>query len=201
MQKSEIRIREMLVRVRQFILSRIAAFPAGLPGHDAYVIVDASIKNMERLSAAQSTHGNTVREKTKQKKIADAALRDIMESISHTAGIMSRRFPGIEEKFRLPAKKDGQTWLACARSFATEAEPLAEEFVGRGISPDFIDDLKARILAVDEASDDRAENKNVSAGWEAELAAWESASHVERAPQHADDDKEEPPTEPPPAQG
>lgn len=226
MQKSEIRILEMLVAVRQYILSRIAAFPVGSPGHDLYVTVDASIKKMERLSAAQAMHAHAVREKTAQKKVADDALRSIMETMSRTARSMSRRFPGIEEKFRLPSKKDGQTWLAFARGFATEAEPLAEEFVSRGMPPDFIDDLKARILAVEQAVDARAQKeaeqvastagigeaaeqgleavrelrpivRNVYASNEAELAAWESASHVERAPRHAEED--EPPAEPPPA--
>ena len=43
--------------------------------------------------------------------------------------------------------------------------------------------------------------RNVNAGNEAELAAWESASHVERAPRRAKEEEEEPPTEPPTAQG
>ena len=230
MHKGEIRIMEMLVRVRQFMLSRIAAFPAGSPGHDLYVVVDASIKSMERLSADQALHAHAGREKTAQKKIADDALRAIMEAMFRTARSMSKRSPGVEEKFRLPSRKDGQTWLAFARAFATEAEPLAEEFVSRGMPPDFIDDLKARILAVEQALDARAQKeaeqvaatagiaeaaeqgleavrefsiivRNVYAGSEAELAAWESASHVERSPQRAEEEEEAPPTQPQPAQG
>jgi hypothetical protein len=231
MQKSEIRILEMSVRVRQYILSRTAAFPDSSRGHELYVTVDTSIKNMERLAATQAMHGHAVREKTAQKKIADAALRTLMEAIFRTARSMSKLFPGIEEKFRLPSNKDGQTWLAFGRAFSTEAEPLADEFVGRGMSPDFIDDLKARIHAVEQSLDGRAQKsaervastagvaeaveqgveavrelsaivRNIYANNEAELAAWESASHVERAPRRADDDEEEePPPPPPPAQG
>ena len=229
MQKSEIRIMEMLVRVRQFILSRIAAFPAGSPGHDLYVVADASIKSMERLSATQATHARGAREKTALKKIADDALRANMEAVNRTARSMKRAVPGAEEKFRLPANRDGQTWLAFGRGFATEAEPLSEEFVSRGMAPDFIDDLKARILAVEQSLDGRAQEsaervastagvaeaaergleavreldpvvRNVYAGNEAELAAWESASHVERAPRHAEEEEAEAPP-PPPAQG
>jgi hypothetical protein len=230
MRKSEIRILEMLVRVRQYILSRIAAFPANSPGHELYLVVDTSIKSVQRLAADQATHVHAVREKSALKKAADDALRALMEVISRTARSMSKRLLGIEEKFRLPSKKDGQTWLAVARGFVTEAELMAEEFVGRGMPPDFVDDLKARILAVEQAVGDRAQKeaeqvaataglgeaaeqglaavreldaivRNIYASNEAELAAWESASHVERAPRHADDDEEEPPTEPPPAQG
>jgi len=95
------------------------------------------------------------------------------------------------------------------------------------MAPELIDDLKARILAVEQATDaqERAESarikatadlaaaierglsdvreldaivRNTYAGNAAELAAWESASHVERAPRHADDEEEEAP-EPPAA--
>ena len=229
MHKGEIRILEMLVRVRQYILSRIAAFPAGSPGHDLYVIVDASVERMERLAAEQAMHAHAVREKTALKRSADDALRAIMEAMSRTARSMSKRLPGVEETFRLPSRKDGQTWLAFARAFATEAGPLAEVFVSRGMPPDFIDDLKARILAVEQALDVRAQREaeqvaataaiaeaaeqglaavrelnpivlNIYKDNEAELAAWESASHVERSPRRAEE-KEETPATPAPAQG
>jgi hypothetical protein len=227
MQKSEIRILEMLLSVRQYILSRIAAFPVGSPGHDSYVTVDASIKSMERLASTQALQGHAAREKTTQKQSAEDALHANMEAISRTARSMSRRFPGMEEKFRLPSRKDGQTWLAFGRAFATEAEPLAEEFVSRGLAPDFIDDLRARILAVEQSSDGRAKQttnriasttgvgeaaeeglaavreldavvRNIYASNEAELAAWLSASHVERAPRRAEEE-EAPPSPPAPA--
>ena len=230
MQKSEIRILEMLVRARQYVLSRLAAFPAGSPGHDLYVAVDASVKNLERLAAEQAMHAHAVREKTAQKKVADEALRASMEAVSRTARSMSRRFPGMEEKFRLPYKKDGQTWLAFGRAFVTEAEPLAEEFVSRGMPPDFVDDLKARSLAVQQALDARARQeaeqvastagireaaeqglgdvreldpivRNIYASNEMELAGWESASHVERAPRRAEEEAEAPTAQPAPAQG
>ncbi|MBV8859176.1 MAG: hypothetical protein JOZ02_19750 [Acidobacteria bacterium] len=163
------------------------------------------------------------------KRKAVKAFRTKMEGINRTARSMERAVPGSEEKFRLPSNKDLQTWLAFGRGFAEEAEPLAEEFVRRGMAPDFIDDLKARILAVEQFRDGRAKEsfdrnasttgvgdaaekglaavrefdaivRNIYADNPAELAAWESASHVERAPRHAADDEEEPPTEPPTAQ-
>jgi hypothetical protein len=108
---------------------------------------------------------------------------------------------------------------------AAEAEPLADEFFRRNMAPDFIDDLKARILAVVQADDDqeKAETarieatanlaaaiqqgladvreldaivRNTFAGNESELAAWESASHLERAPRRAAEEEEEPAAQP-----
>jgi hypothetical protein len=141
---------------------------------------------------------------------------------------MSPSTPGIEERFRLPSNRDAQTWIAFGRGFVTAAEPITDEFVGRGMPPDFIDDLKARILAFEQAVDSQAQKsaaqvastaalaaaveqglvavreldvivRNVFAGNDAELAAWESASHVERAPRRAEEEEEESPAEPAPA--
>ena len=228
MNKAQTRILGMLVSVRQHGLSRTAAFPANSRGGELYVAVDASIRNMERYAATQAQHARALKEKTAQRKVAFDALRKALGAISRTARSMSPSTPGMEERFRPPSNRDGQTWIATARAFVTEGEPLAEEFVGRGMPPDFVDDLKARIHAFEQSADGQAQKsaeqvaataavagaaeqgfaavreldaieRNVYADNEAELAAWESASHVERAPRHAA--AEVPPAQPAPAGG
>jgi hypothetical protein len=230
MKKTEIRILEMLVRVRQWILSHIAAFPEGLRGHELYLTIDTCIKNFDTRSTTQAMHSRGAKEKTVLKRGAHEALHTLMEAMSRTARSMKSAVPGAEEKFRLPSSKEGQTWLAFARGFADEAVPIADEFVSRGMAPDFIDELKARIHAVEQFRDDREHEtheriastngvggaaeqgfnavrefdaivRNIYGDNPAELAAWESVSHVERAPRHADDDEEEPPAPPSPPQG
>jgi len=228
MKKSEIRILDMLRRVRQHGQQRAAAFPANSRGHELYAAVGTSVVNMERYSAEQAMHAHAYSEKSAQKNVADEALRDLMETVSRTARSMSRSFPGVAEKFRLPSKRDGETWLATARGFATDAVPFNDEFLRRGMPPDFVDDLKARILAVEQAADAQAQAwaarvtataglagaaqqgveavrelapvvRNIYADKEAELAAWDSASHVERAPRRAEE--EAPPAQPAPVGG
>ena len=228
MKKSEIRILDMLRGVRQHGQQRAAAFPANSRGHELYAIVGTSVVNMERFSAEQAMHAHAYSEKSAQKNVADDALHDLMEAMSRTARSMSRTFPGVAEKFRLPSRNDGETWLATARGFSTDAVPLNDEFVRRGMAPDFVDDLKARILAVEQAAAGQTQAwagrvtstaslaeaaqqgfeavreltpivLNIYEGNDAERVAWESASHVERAPRHAEE--EEPPPAPAPAQG
>lgn len=230
MKKSETRILEMLVSVRQYMLLRIASFPVGSRGHELYIAVDTSIKNMEQHSTTQALHAHALKEKTVQKRVAYNTLRKLMDAISRTARSMSRETPGLEEKFRLPSNRDRQTWLATARAFVTEAEPLADEFGRRGMPADFIDDLRARILAVEQTQDSQAQRsaervastasvagaaeqgfevvreldaivRNIYAGNDAEVAAWGSASHVARAPHHAVVETEAPPAQPAPTQG
>ncbi len=227
MKKSETRVLDMLKSVRLHGQPRAAAFPANSRGSELYTSVNTGIGNIERVSGEQAKHERNFREASKRKDDAEDSLHDLMVSMNRTARSMSRTMPGVEEKFRLPPNKDGVMWLAAARAFATEAEPLADEFVRRNVAPDFIDDLKARILAVDQADDaqQKAESarieatanlataiqqgladvreldaivRNTYAGNEAELAAWESASHVERAPRRAGEEEEEPPAPPAP---
>jgi hypothetical protein len=228
MQKSETRVLDMLRSVRLHGQARAAAFPANSRGGELYVSVNAGIGNIERISGEQAEHERNFREASKRKDVAEDSLRELMVSINRTARSMSRTTPGAEEKFRLPPNRDGEMWLAAARAFVAEAGPLADEFVRRNTAPDFIDDLKARTLAVVQADDaqQKAENarvaatadlaaaiqqgledvreldaivRNTFAGNEAELAAWKSASHVERAPRRAGEE-EEPPAPPAPAQ-
>ncbi|MFL6333653.1 MAG: hypothetical protein ACJ754_10125 [Pyrinomonadaceae bacterium] len=229
MQKSETRALNMLKSVRLHGQPRSAAFPANSRGGELYVSLNTGIGNIERLSGEQAEHERNFREASKLKDGAEDSLQELMVSMNRTARSMSRRMPGVEEKFRLPPNRDGVMWLAAARAFVAEAEPLADEFARRNTAPDFIDDLRARILAVQQADDaqQKAESariestadlaaaiqkgladvreldaivRNTYAGNEGELAAWESASHVERAPRRADDEEEEPPAQPPPAQ-
>jgi hypothetical protein len=228
MKKSEIRILDTLRRVRQHGQQRAVAFPANSRGHELYAVVGTSAGNMERFSAEQAAHAHAYSEKSAQKNVADEALHDLMRSMSRTARSMSRSFPGVAEKFGLPSNKHGETWLAFARGFSTEVLPLADEFIRRGMASDFVDGLKARILAVEQAAAGQAQAwaarvaataglaeaarqgleavreldtivRNIYGGNEAELAAWGSASRVERAPRHAEE--EESPVQPPPAQG
>jgi hypothetical protein len=215
----------MCARVHQHGPARAAAFPANSRGHELYAALGVAIKGMEQHSSTQAMRAHGAREKTAQKRAADGAMRALVEVISRAARSMSSEMPGMAEKFRLPSSKKTRAWLATARAIVTDAEPLAEEFVRRGMAPDFVDDLKARILAVQQAVDGRAQQtegrvsattavaeaarqglaavreldaivRNVFAGNEAQMAAWESASRVERAPQRAQDE-EESPTEPP----
>ena len=214
MNKAQTRVLEMLLSVRQFGLSRAAAFPANSRGRELYNAVDTSIRNMESHAATQALHAHALREKTAQRKVALDALRRSMGAISRTARSMSASAPGLAERFRRPPNKDGRVWVATAHAFVTEAEPLAEEFVGRGMPPDFVDELKAHILAFEQSEDGQAQKsaeqvaataalaeaaeqglgavreldpivRNVYASNDAELAAWESASHVARAPRRA----------------
>src|SRR5688572_2922808 len=142
MKRVEARILEALIRVRQFGLTHAAAFPEGSRGRELFGVVGDAIEEMEGRSATQAQHAHAAKEKTVQKKTADGALREMLRAMARTARAMAAKTPGLAEKFRLPRNAGGQMWLAGARAFAAEAEPLKDEFVRRGMAADFLEVLK-----------------------------------------------------------
>jgi len=225
MKTTEAHTLEMLLRVRQFGLTHASRFPADSSGTELLATVDEAITNMEEHSARQAQHKRAARQHTRQKLAARRALSELMEAITRTALSMSRSTPGVQDKFRLPEDEREQSLLAIARSFATEAESLKDSFIKHGMAPTFHDDLKARIRAVEQLIDGRAQQsaafvaatvgvaettetgrravrhldpvvRNIFASDPATLAEWESASHVERPPRRARQEVPAPATAP-----
>jgi len=204
------RILEMLIRVRQFGLTHTPGFPADSRGRELFDLVDGFIDTIEEQSAMREQHARAAKDKTTLKKAAVAGLRELMTFISRTARVMAPNMPGIENKFQMPSGKTVQDLLEAARSFLLEAEPLKDDFIRRGLPPTFVDNLRGRIMLVEQTVDEQAQKsaariaasvsadaaarrareavreldaivRNVYAADAATLAEWESASHVERA--------------------
>ncbi|MCA1618101.1 MAG: hypothetical protein LC795_02060 [Acidobacteria bacterium] len=209
MKNSEVRILEMLIRVRQFGRAHADSFPSGSRGAELFTHVGSAVDDLEGLSALQTSHARAAKEKTAQKNAASDVLRAEMEAISRTARSMARATPGLRDKFRLPHNAGEQTWLLTARAFAADAEPLKDEFVRRGMAANFLEGFRSRIGNVEQSIDGRAQKsaarvsatvavaeaagrgreavreldavvRNIFRGDASTLAEWESASHLER---------------------
>ncbi|MGB7923671.1 MAG: hypothetical protein WCF57_10545, partial [Pyrinomonadaceae bacterium] len=129
--------------------------------------------------------------------------------------------PGLEDRFRMPRGNNDQALINSARAFAQDAAPIAARFIDFGLPQDFIASLNTAItefeqainrqntgrdthVAATSAIDDALERgikivgqldaivRNKYADDKPQLAAWQSASHVERSPQRT-------PTTPPSA--
>jgi hypothetical protein len=214
MKNSEVRILEMLIRVRQFGASHERSFPEGSRAAQLFALVSTSVANMETHAATQQTHARAAKETTTQKGAAFEALQEQMEAISRTARAMSPAVPGLRDKFRVPRSGGMQTWLAAARSFAEEAAPIKDEFTRRGMESDFLDTFRTAIEAVEAFVNARAQKSAAQVGATAAVAdaaddgravvreldaivrnlfrndpasraEWDSARHVERATRRA----------------
>ncbi len=142
--------------------------------------------------------------------MALAELREDLRAINRTARALAVDDSAIGEMFRMLSGNNEQNLLAAARTFLTNAAPLKNKFIEYGLPADFLEDLQSDVAAFEQAASGKstATGEKVSAtasignavqnGLEglrrlqaivpnkyrdnpAKLAAWSSASHVERA--------------------
>jgi hypothetical protein len=200
---------QMLTRVREFGAQHASAFPADSFGGQTFAEVGAVITALAGYDTAQSVGRGGARESTVSKATARAALYEHLLAINVTARALALDTPGLETKFRMPRSGTDQALLTAGRAFAADAVPLAGEFQKHEMPAHFIDELHADIASLEEALSGRARSRDshvaatasLDATMErgikavqrlnaivrnkfrddpAALAAWESASHVER---------------------
>lgn len=210
-------------RVVVFTETHAASFPAGSRGSQLITILEAVTTALETQGAKQDAADLDGQRATEEKNAALDALLDLMRPINQTARGMEKLFPGIGGRFKMPRGSD-QNFINRARAFIAEATPMAAEFTSRGLPANFLTTLDAAITQVENAVDAQnaalgqqttataavkaAQQQLTEAVREfspivrnilredpAVLAAWESASHVERAPKKA----QKKPAPPPPA--
>lgn len=201
-------------RVTDFTGTHAPSFPAGSRGGQLIPRINAAVELMETQGAKQETAERDGQEATDQKAAWRAALLELMRAINRTARGMRKLFPGIASQFAMPRTYGDQVIINTARAYITSATPIAAEFTGRGLPADFltaletaINNFESTIAAQDEARNAQtaataaisdAQRQLIDAVSEfspivrntfrndpAALAAWESASHVERAPKRA----------------
>jgi hypothetical protein len=224
MQSSEARQLGRSQRVQQFGIAQPEVFPAGSHAATVLADHKAAATEAEQQAARQVAAMLEYQENTEQKNVAIKSLILLMRLINRTARSINKQFPGIADQFRMPTVYSDQEILNRARAFITAATPIAVEFTKRGLPESFPEDLQAAIDAVEaaEARQSKALANQVTATaalglalkQEQEvmielniivrnyfrndpgtLAAWASASHVERAPKRK---KKATPPPPPP---
>jgi hypothetical protein len=212
---------EMFLRVRQHGTDEAAGLASHTFAASLFANLSQVIAELDAHSGAQSSGLTTARQSTRSKAVARDEVERDLKAISRTARSMSQRVPGVEQKFRLSRDLKDQDLLTTARMFASDALPLKVEFVKRGLPATFLDDLNDDITAFEEALTQRTQGttthvnatasiddliergmntvreldpimRNIYADNTGKLAAWLSASRVERPPRRAP----QPPTTP-----
>jgi hypothetical protein len=205
---------EMFIRVREFGQSNPAQFtPTSFAG-EQLALVNTAIEGLEAQGGAQASGISASKEGSMSKAAARDELFEDLQANNRTARAMARTIPGVNDKFRVPHNQSDQGVLAAARAQAADALPLKAEFIKRGMPANFLEDLHADIAQFEEAISQQAQGRethveataaidqfieqginalreldpivrNIFANVPAKLAAWQSASHVERSPQRA----------------
>ncbi|HWT03366.1 MAG TPA: hypothetical protein VN256_24165 [Pyrinomonadaceae bacterium] len=211
MNDSQTKVYEMLTRVRSFGAEHAADFPAPSLGGEKFAAVGGVIDALDEHGTAQSAGGSAARTSTGAKRAARESLRRQMAAINETARAMESIRPNVAASFRMPNTNGDQALLSAARAFAEAATPLKNEFVRHELPASFLEDLNVAVSVFENALSSQTQNTErrvtataaieavVERGRQlvreldaivgnkyrnnpATLAAWESASHVERLP-------------------
>ncbi|MBK8303407.1 MAG: hypothetical protein WBC19_15330 [Pyrinomonadaceae bacterium] len=223
MDDNERRRYEMLVRVRQFGTDNAGDFPGGSVGDTQFTVVGDSVDGVESEAGKQQAGFGEAAQQYEVKGTARENLREQMSDISRTARSMEYAFDGISNKFRMPRNRNDADLLNKGRAFATEAVPYNTDFKDYGLPGSFIADLTAACDAFEATFSTTASAtaehvaataqtgetirlgmvavrildgvvKNKYANDVGKLAAWISASHVEKAPKKKEPTPPTPPT-------
>ena len=223
MNDSQTKVYEMLTRVRSFGAEHAADFPASSLGGEKFAAVGGVIDALEEHGAAQSAGGSAAKTSTGAKRAARESLRRQMTAISETARAMESTRPGISASFRMPNTNGDQALLNAARAFVAAATPLNNEFIRHELPASFLEDLNTAISVFENAQSSQTQNterrvtataaieavvergrqlvreldavvRNKYRSVRATLAAWESASRVEKLPRRKKVVEPTPPT-------
>jgi hypothetical protein len=211
MRDIETRNLETLRRMRDLGESHADSFPIGSLAAQKFQGIREVIAEVEAHGVAQSGGKGAAQASTSAKRAARDDLRQRMVAVRETALAMEESLPGVSANFRIPRTNGDQALISAARAFVEAATPLKNEFLQREMPATFLEDLTAAVERFESALNEKNVNtekritataaisaalergmklvreldpivKNKFRGDAATLAAWASASHVERPP-------------------
>lgn len=214
MEDKEIRISQLATRMRDFGVAQTASFPAAGVGGQKFAELDALITQIDQSGAQQALTKASAQSSTDANKGLRISIRSQMKAIRQTAVSLEPEQQGISSLFRMPVGSGDEVLINSARAFITAATPMKALFISRELPATFLDDLAASIVQLEEgvsrSNQHRANRTAATASLKtslarvlelrreldpivrnkfrndpATLAAWDSASHLERAPKKA----------------
>lgn len=188
-----------------------ADFPAGSVQEKEITKIRTELTNTDQYAVGQVTGEGEAGSAFENKDTARENLHERMKPIADAAKVMEYEIDGIADMFRMPRNRTDQDMLNTARAWVTAAAPYDADFQRYGLDRNFIADLNAAADAFDNsmpattaavaervaatadlgASIRRAMvshrivvavMKIIYANNPGKLAAWLSASHIEKAP-------------------
>lgn len=214
MKASQRRKLDKFQRESRFMADFAADFPTNSPGNKTATELNDIIAEVEDFAAQQISGRDSARQETSVKDDHFDDLMEIIINMNRAANAFAEEVPGANQKFRMPRPRSQPNVIATAQSFLSDAQPLKTKFIEYGLEADFLEDLQATMTAVkNRASEaDSAEGLQTGAtgglidalprGMDVSrkldaivkikyrnnpsmLAAWTTASHLERAPVRA----------------
>jgi hypothetical protein len=197
-------------RVSALCAANPADFPADSVAGASVKRLNEQLAKLEDLNVTKAASMSAQQQGSQGRRDFRVELRSQIATIYNTAQVVGRDHAEVKGVFqRLQIDKSDRTLLGVARAYAAAAKPLKARFAEYELSADFFDRFDANIDAfeqhmarqsegagtrvasnagIEEALrliDDEVERLDVIArnkysGDHVKLAAWESASHLER---------------------
>jgi hypothetical protein len=200
---------DSFLRMKQFGIDGSADFPASTKGGVNFTALNQVITDAENAGASQIGGSNIAKQSHASKGTARETLHEILSDMARTARSMAYEIEGIEDKFRLPSNRNDQSMLATARSFLAEAAAHEDDFKAYEMPKLFMTDLQEAITAFENSLNEANSAvgtrvtatanmgeiirrgmiirrvldgiiKNKYRADAGKLAAWATASHIER---------------------
>ncbi len=202
---------EGLDSTQNYAANNAADFPAGSVQETQIEIIRTELALVEGFAANQAAGRGDAGSAFENKDTARENLHERMTPIADIAKVMEYEFDGIAPRFKMPRNRTDQDMLATARAWIVELVPFDADFQRYGLDRNFIADLTAAADAFENsmAAPETAVAERVAATAEigaairramvahrivvavmkvkyannpGKLAAWLSASHIEKAP-------------------
>ena len=188
-----------------------ADFPAGSVQETQIAVIRTELTLVDGFAVDQATGEGGAGAAYENKDTARENLHENMVPIADAAKVMEYEFDGIAEIFKMPRRRSDLDMLTTARAWVIAAAPYNADFQRYNLHKDFIADLTAAADAFDNsmAAPTTAITERVAATADigasirramiahrivvavmkikyanapGKLAAWLSASHIEKAP-------------------
>ena len=197
-------------RISAYCAANPEDFPADSVAGACLMRLNEHLASIETLHVAKATNISAQQQGAQGRRELRQAIRSQIATLYRTAELMGRDHPEAKGVFqRLPSDKSDQTLLAYARAYSAAAKPLKARFSEYEVSSEYLDSFDANIDAFEASMARQSEGAGgrvaSNAGIEdalrhvdeevdrldviarnkyrndpAKLAAWESASHLER---------------------
>ncbi len=200
---------DMFIRVDEFGNINAADFPSRSIGGAQFAVIADVIAQIQTLIGDQIASRGDARFHFATKATMRENLRGELSDINETAHSMVYQFAGIDLKFRMPRAGNDANMLAAARAFYQNSEEYEPQMIQYGLPETFRADLQTAITAFEQslnapggamdsqvaATADIGEAvrrgmqavrildgvvRNKYRGSTGKLAAWLSASHIEK---------------------
>ncbi len=205
-------INDMFVATLAFNAANKSDYSSLSEAAEKFAIVQAAVNALQTLFAAQTSGESSAA--VEQKSVLKAAIRRKMRRYSKSARALNLGTPGFDKLFSVPNGRNEGILLATGREFVVQAQAHQDPFASLGIPKEFADALTADLNALEAAMSAKADaisdkagatagiDDQIQKGMDAEIildaimfnvytdnpikyAAWKTARHVKRAPQHA----------------